>query len=253
MTDDSKADFENWQPPDHLSAREIISEAEADRLAGRYAEALAKHVWFHQNETLREIRRSSVLRNWVELGTEYPPALQKIKEFRDLAKAKLLSGDGDVDAFAEFTSINRKLDEIQQTVSLFLKLDEQDSELAFKCYPYAESPLIRAGEYQVCGKYIDPEHTLEIELMAWDILRKQPAHTNVPGKFNQKSRFDFRDHGVLDLHTSQHFAAIIALLIHNGRTPEARAFAGRVCYEFNDQVLNELVAEALQGEFPPGY
>ena len=253
MTDASADDFENWQPPDDWSSREVLDEAQADRRAGRYAAALAKHVWYHQNEPLPEIRRSSVLRKWVELGAEYPPALQKLKEFRDLAKAKLLSGKGDVDEFAEFTEINRKLEELQQTVSLFLMLDEQAPELAFKCYPRAESSLIRAGEYQVCGKYIDPEHSLEIHLTALDFLQKRPSHTNLPQSFRPQSRFHFGNHGVLDLHASRHFAAIIALLIHNDRTAEARAFAGRVRYEFNDQVLNELVAEALEGRFPPGY
>lgn len=120
MTDASADDFDNWQPPNHMSSREVLREAQADRLAGRYAEALAKHVWFHQNESLPEIRRPSVLRKWVELGAEYPPALQKLKEFRDLAKTKLLSEEGDVDEFAELANINRKLEEAQQTVSLFL-------------------------------------------------------------------------------------------------------------------------------------
>jgi len=253
MTDASADEFENWQPPDDWSSREVLREAQADRRAGRYAAALAKHIWYHQNEPLPEIRRSSVLRKWVELGAEYPPALQKLKEFRDLAKTKLLSGEGDVDVFAEFTNINQKLEEVQETVSLFLMLDEKAPELAFKCYPYAESPLIRAGEYQVCGKYIDPEHTLEIHLTARRIMQQRSSHTNLPQKFNKKSRFDFPDHDVLCLGTSQHFAALVALLIHNDRTAEARAFAGRVRYEFNDQVLNELVAEALQGGFPPGY
>ena len=119
MTDDSADDFENWQPPDHWSSREVLEEAQVDRRAGRYVAALAKHVWYHQNETLPEIRRSSVLRKWVELGAEYPPALQKLKEFRDLAKTKLLGGEGDVDVFAEFTNINRKLEEVNKRSPCF--------------------------------------------------------------------------------------------------------------------------------------
>ena len=251
MTDASADDFENWQPPDHLTSREVLWEAQADRRAGRYAAALAKHVWFHQNESLPEIRRSSVLRKWVELGTEYPPALQKLKDFRDLAKANLLNGEGDIHEFAEFTEINRKVEEEQHTASLFLTLDEQDPDLAFKCYPYAELPLIRAGEYQVCGKYIDPEHTLEIHLSALNSLHQRPSHTNLPQHLRQHSRFWYDS----DFNRSfyQRAAVLIALMIHNDRTAEARAFAGRVRYEFNDQVLNELVAEALQGQFPPGY
>lgn len=251
MTDTSADDFENWQPPDDWSSRKVLREAQADRRAGRYAAALAKHVWFHQNESLPEIRRSSVLRKWIELGAKYPPALQKLKDFRDLAKAKLLNGEGDVNEFAEFTKINRKLDEVQQTASLFFTLDEQDPDLAFKCYPYAESSLIRAGEYQVCGKYIDPEHTLEIHLSALNFLHQRPSHTNLPRHLHQQSRFWYNS----DFNRSfyQHAAVLIALLIHKDRSPEAQAFAGRVRYEFNDQVLNELVAEALEGQFPPGY
>lgn len=253
MTDASADDLENWQPPDDWSSRDVLREALADRRAGRYAAALAKHVWFHQNELSNAVRLSFALTDWRELANVYPPALQKLKEFRDQAKDNLLNGNNVTHSFSDFERINRKLDEAQLSVELFLWLDKHRPELARKCYIYAESPLIRAGEYQVCGKYIDPEHTLEIQLMSWDIMRKQPSHTNLPQKLNQKSRLDFRNHGVLSLGMCQQFAVLIALLIHNDHSPEARAFAGRVRYEFNDQVLNELVAEALEGQFPPGY
>lgn len=113
--------------------------------------------------------------------------------------------------------------------------------------------MIRAGEYQICGKYIEPEHTLEVHLTALDLRQQRPSHTNLPQGLRPQSRFHFGENGVLSLGMCQQFAVLIALLIHNDRTAEARGFADRLRYEFNDQVLNELVAEALEGRFPPGY
>ena len=123
MTDTSADDFENWQPPDDWSSRDVLREALADRRAGRYAAALAKHVWFHQNELSNAVRLSFALTDWRELANVYPPALQKLKEFRDQAKDNLLNGNNVTHSFSDFERINRKLDEAQLSVELFLWLE----------------------------------------------------------------------------------------------------------------------------------
>ena len=38
----------DWKPGERPKPNRILSEAEADARAGRYAEALAKHVWLHE-------------------------------------------------------------------------------------------------------------------------------------------------------------------------------------------------------------
>ena len=39
----------DWTPPQNPNPDEILEEARADTEAGRYEDALAKHVWLHLN------------------------------------------------------------------------------------------------------------------------------------------------------------------------------------------------------------
>ena len=43
--------IERWTPSEHPDADAILHEAVSDARAGRYAVALAKHIWFHENRT----------------------------------------------------------------------------------------------------------------------------------------------------------------------------------------------------------
>ncbi|MEI9962222.1 MAG: hypothetical protein WDM76_14140 [Limisphaerales bacterium] len=38
-----------WRPPQNPDPNKILKEAESDTAAGRYTDALAKHVWYHEN------------------------------------------------------------------------------------------------------------------------------------------------------------------------------------------------------------
>jgi len=48
-----------WTPPENPNPQQILSEAQSDAKAGRYEDALAKHVWFHEN-ALKSTRVSMV-------------------------------------------------------------------------------------------------------------------------------------------------------------------------------------------------
>jgi hypothetical protein len=41
--------YGGWRPPANPDPSEILKEAESDTAAGKYADALTKHIWFHQN------------------------------------------------------------------------------------------------------------------------------------------------------------------------------------------------------------
>jgi hypothetical protein len=80
--------FAEWAPPANPDPHKILDEAQDDARAGRYADALAKHVWFHENAlkyepSLAGVRLSFALGYWVAFGNSYPPALQKLKSIRD--------------------------------------------------------------------------------------------------------------------------------------------------------------------------
>jgi hypothetical protein len=119
---------ENWTPPENPNPKAILDEAEEDADAKRYENALAKHVWYHQNALQFEpaqygVRLSFALRAWIELGKSYPPALEKLRSVRDEAGKAVREGKRSRDLFHDFVAINKYLEEEDNTMALFLWLD----------------------------------------------------------------------------------------------------------------------------------
>jgi hypothetical protein len=88
------ATFAQWAPPANPDPDKILNGAQDDAQAGRYADALAKHVWFHENAlkyqpALYGVRLSFALSYWAQLGDAYPPALEKLKSIRDETAKKV--------------------------------------------------------------------------------------------------------------------------------------------------------------------
>ena len=80
-----------WTPPEKPDPQVILQEARTDAMAKRYEDALAKHLWFHQNALKHEpalygVRLSFALSYWEKLGNKYPPALASLKAVRDEAR-----------------------------------------------------------------------------------------------------------------------------------------------------------------------
>src|SRR5450631_4007133 len=124
-----------WTPPQNPNPQSILKEAEADAKTGKYSDALAKHIWFFQNALKYDsgeygVRLSFALSDWVELGKVYPPALEKLKAFRDEAEANVREEKSVEDNFTDFESINECLKEDTKTVNLFVWLDSNKPDLA---------------------------------------------------------------------------------------------------------------------------
>src|SRR5688500_5081235 len=89
----------DWKPPEKPDPSVILNEAESDAGAKRYPDALAKHLWFHENALKYErglygVRLSFALGAWFELGKQYPPALEALKEVRDIAGRRVRERKG---------------------------------------------------------------------------------------------------------------------------------------------------------------
>jgi hypothetical protein len=249
MTDQSSG----WKPADYQNFESIHTEACEDRRAGRYAEALAKRVWYHENAIESPVRLSFALGDWAELSQVYPPALEKLIVIRDTAKEKLFNGNDREESFHEFASINQCLGDERLTAEMFLWLEIQDADLTRKCYPSAESALIRAGEYQLCGKYMDPHEAFQQRLHIFEHQKRLPDNP-----LYQKLRTARPDLGPLvEKATKDSFtnsiATIVALLVLNDRKVEAQEIAGRAMTELNDGNLDSTITSALEGIFPPAY
>jgi hypothetical protein len=101
----------NWAPPQNPNPESILDEAEADSAAGRYANSLAKFVWFFENAVkydpaLSGVRVSYALGGWEGLGESYPPALEKLKTVRDEAAQNARQEKDSISSFNDFASIN---------------------------------------------------------------------------------------------------------------------------------------------------
>jgi len=156
--------FANWTPPENPDPFQILHEARTDTSAGRVEIALAKHVWYHDNALKIQpsnygVRLSFALGYWCQLGQVYPPALDKLKNIRDECERVIRASEGSHSTFAEFASINRMLNDQPRTKELFIWLDNEKPGLAKQVFSMARSSLIVAGDYELCGRYLDSNRT----------------------------------------------------------------------------------------------
>lgn len=240
---DARAD---WQPPERPDPQAILKEAHGDARAGRYEDALAKHLWFHR-EALKVapgfygVRLSYALAFWTELGRRYPPALAALRGERDAAVARLRGGTGARNDFADVASINEHLDEEAATSELFGWLDANNPALARNAYGIAQRSLVQAKNYALAGKYLDPKRSTEAMLRAYrtnlELSRRPEFRGGDLDGFGRKS-------------LTNGAATLVALLVVNGRAQEADEVAAAVLKEWPDEGLRRELAEAKKGVVP---
>jgi hypothetical protein len=235
-----------WSPGENPEPFAILKEAKADAAAGRYPDALAKHVWFFENAlkyapAMYGVRLSFALSDWKALSDSYPPALEKLKAERDEAAAKVRESRDSRHSFNDFASINRELGEDAKTEELFLWLDANSPASASAVYDLAQPSLVRARKYGVCGKYLAPDHSLERMICHYTELKQMKDDPD-----SQQHMNDFADNSL-----SNGVGTLVALLVVNGRTPEAyRAVEGALKVR-DDPAFRAQIESALRGEVPP--
>ncbi len=244
----------DWAPPQNADPDEILKEARADTDAGRYEDALAKHVWFHLNalkyhRSLYGVRLSIALSDWAKLAAAYPPALDKLRSIRDEAATNIRAAKAKAsfDVFLDFTSINNYLKEDDKTKVLFIWVDANNPSLAKKVYDLAQPALIQAKEYAVCGKYINPDTRPILD-----------SYRSIKGMV-QDGRFDkispgevkrLQDHAEKNLKNQT--AILVALLVLNERKADAERVAAEAANKlWDDPQFKQQLEKARNGEVPP--
>jgi tetratricopeptide (TPR) repeat protein len=238
-----------WTPPQNPNPQSILKEAEADAKAGKYEDALAKQIWFFQNALKYDsaeygVRLSFALSDWVELGKVYPPALEKLKFFRDEAGKNVREGKSVSDNFSDFESINENLKEETKTVDLFIWLDSNKPDLAKTVFDSAQPALIKSKQYTLLGKYIqNPLSLYEEALRSYETnieLAKDP-------KFGGKIK-DFADQKFINDSTT-----LIALLVITDRKADAEEIVRKIKNQPELPRFDEQIQKALNGEAPPSW
>jgi hypothetical protein len=244
----------DWKPDAHPEPRRILQEARGDAAAGRYEDALAKHLWFHENALkyapeLDGVRLSFALESWTHLGASYPPALEKLRQARENLREGIRSGkrkraEEVATAFHEFAAINRALGDEPGTVALFLWLDANRPPLAKAAYEAAETSLIAAKAYAVCGKYLD--NTAFSRLLS--AREKSMKEAATPGRLRPDQLNQYRE--FVERVFAAKAATLVALLTLNDRVGEAQRIALKAQAVRDDAEFREQLAKALQGEIP---
>ena len=240
-----------WTPPKNPDPNKILTEAQEDTRAGRYADALAKHVWFYENAlayapAMYGVRLSFALSYWVSLADAYPPALTKLESVRDTAATRVREERNPQSAFHDFASINRELKEQQRTTDLFLWLDSKRPDAARQVFGIAEPALVEAKEYKVCGKYLDPDESFDLMVNVYR-ENKRMAHDPATGIGDSSRMLD----RFADKSFSNGVSTLVGLLVLNDRKADADRIAAEALKESDNPELKALVGRALKGELPP--
>lgn len=126
--------------------------------AGKYAEALERHEWYHANAlriapSQSGVRLSFAIGQWKELGDQYPLALASLKAIRDAGVRALEAGTYDPQTFLDVQAINGELGEDAATIELFKSLAAKQPALAKKWFVAIEDTLIDQGEIELFAEH----------------------------------------------------------------------------------------------------
>ncbi len=233
---------EEWAPPEKPDVNATRKEAVEDWENGRFDLSLQKFVWYHENAEKFGIGQGGVrlsfsLSEWVRLAKMYPPAMAKLRQIRDQNLEKVLSDPNfDFKAFHDAASINRELGENGKTIETFKQLDINNPEAAKRAYIVADTYLIEAKEYALCGKYVEPIKDFENILRLYQLSQRTQKNRAIDEQLKKLFR--------------NQTATLIALLVICERKEEAEVVAGMARDAWDDAEYFKAINKALAGEMP---
>ncbi len=243
---------DEWVPPEKPDVQAILNEASEDARDGKYENALAKHIWFHENAnelepSMSAVRLSFALADWHRLADVYPPAMEKLKSVRIATRDRFLANleyKSSWEDFADLRALNRELQNDLDTVEVFKQVDERNPEVAERLYGLAEESLISAKEFDLCGKYIKPEKKVTRDL---EIYKLERSH-RIDAKHAEMMK-EYRDKRFIE-----DASTLVALLVINDRKDEAESAAEKyktveADADFHDKLAKAL-DQALEGKLP---
>ncbi len=134
---------------------------------GRHEEALDEYIWFHENAlkmdpAFRGVRLSFALTYWLELGSQYPKAMDALTTIRDHKTQLLSEGVQDRDLFQDVVALNESLGRTSETHLLFKNLAMLHPEFATACARLAIPAILKAGDFELARRFlVDPQATID--------------------------------------------------------------------------------------------
>jgi hypothetical protein len=218
--------------------------------AGKYEEALREFVWFHEHAlaeepSLRAVRLSFALSDWMNLAEVYPRALLVLEEIRDRKTAVLRVSAGGSELFHDVASINERLECEEKTHALFTELVRLYPTLAKRCAAYALRSVIKVGDFQLAYRFLPAP---ESEVRFWSAYlnrqirrRRQSSYTPAP-----------RIKADIDIYATK-IKQIMAVLDGCGQKAEAARIKSLACALIQATTIREAVRAALAPNARPWY
>jgi hypothetical protein len=237
-----------WSPPANPNPQLILNEAQADATGGRYADALARHMWFHEHAlevepAMAGVRLSFALLYWHRLGDQYPPAKAKMVEYRDRARDDVLAGRNVRQAFMDLDALNKELGQRAASAEVFRQLDQRYPQLAPETFRSASPSLVLTKSYDLLAKYAKPPEDYARMVADFRSTRAMSSDPAVAAG-NQLNNYAERSFATRVM-------TLVAVLVLAERGGEAKEIAASARAEWNSAWFAAGLDDALKGVVPP--
>lgn len=143
---------------DSASLRKNYSEIDDLVKSGKYNEALARHIWFHNHileydSSWGGVRLSFALADWQKLGDKFKPAKDSLYKIRDLKTERIMQHGSSEQDFNDVMAINRAMFEDEKTITMFELISEKYPQLANSSLMSSYRTFLDAKRYDLLQKY----------------------------------------------------------------------------------------------------
>lgn len=211
-----------------------LQEARSLAQNGEFAEALEKHVWYHENSrgtSHAGVRLSFALNDWKQLGERFPAAKEMLASLRDQAAKAALSDSPNPLAVSEVIAIDRTMENAKRSVEFINTLAEKHPAAAKASYWYIRDLLMENREYALC-RHLAPEPEAEFK--------------NVREAWHQSEGFPPNVKPTVRQLQVRRLRQLIELLVATGDEDWARKFQERAVELTKDKSLESALDDAKQ-------
>ena len=235
-----------WIAPQNPDPSAILHGALVDAHAGRYEEALAKHLWYHRNAVRYDpgqyaVRLSFALAYWLNLAGTYQPAREEFIRTRDETEQAVLETPSSFDLFHDVAAMNNRLGDGSRTANLFETITAINPDQAPRLYRLAEPYLIAAGRFRQCAPFLNPKRRIELATSSYRTTKRLE---------DSRSRSELRIPKMARTHFIHDVATLVVLLVINDRADDALSACGDAFKVLDDDDIRTIMNAALSGHLP---
>lgn len=222
-----------------MSARKALDDARAFFAEKEYAKALERYEYFfdhalEEEKSLYGVRLSYCLDEWAQLGSQYSPALERLRRKAEDAHDSLIR-TRNPERFHDYIAICGYLERDAAPVELFLTLHGSDPELAKSMVRFIWDALVDAKQWSVCASYLsDPGSNYAKAL--WKFDRSMAISNEDPSLGGDEFEEQIDGWYVLDV------VNIVRVLANSGGSATALAILGNMESDMTARDRLDLVA-----------